>query len=83
VSRDRFPLSAFLKGISSWTYYGTVNIFNNYIRQRLPNNSTTGAVIGDAATRARGVAGALGKGQKISFAIRTVSFDRLEHYRPT
>ncbi|KAH6905977.1 peptide transporter PTR2B [Coprinopsis sp. MPI-PUGE-AT-0042] len=55
----------------SWTYYGTVNVFNNYIRQRLPNNSTTGAVVGDAATRARGIAGALGKGQKTSFAIRT------------
>jgi proton-dependent oligopeptide transporter, POT family len=51
-----------------------VNVFGNYIRQRLPNNSTTGAVIGDADTRARGIAGALGKGQKISFAIRTVSF---------
>ncbi|KAH6905979.1 peptide transporter PTR2B [Coprinopsis sp. MPI-PUGE-AT-0042] len=72
---DRFPVATWMIVVvefaERWTYYGTVNIFNNYIRQRLPNNSTTGAVVGDAATRARGVAGALGKGQKISFAIRT------------
>lgn len=52
-----------------WTYYGTTNIFNNYIRAPLPKFSTTGAVIID---RANGVAGALGKGQQTSFAIRTV-----------
>jgi POT family proton-dependent oligopeptide transporter len=54
-----------------WTYYGTTNIFNNYIRAPLPKFSTTGAVV-IAANRANGVAGALGKGQQISFAIRTV-----------
>ncbi|KAH6913725.1 peptide transporter PTR2B [Coprinopsis sp. MPI-PUGE-AT-0042] len=72
---DRFPIATWMIVIvefaERWTYYGTVNVFNNYIRQRLPNNSTTGAVVGDAATRARGIAGALGKGQKIAFAIRT------------
>ncbi len=44
-----------------WTYYGTTNIFNNYIRAPLPKFSTTGAVIID---RANGVAGALGKANR-------------------
>ena len=57
-----------------WTYYGTTNIFNNYIRAPLPKFSTTGAVV-IAADRANGIAGALGKGQQISFAIRTVRID--------
>ncbi|KAH6913723.1 peptide transporter PTR2B [Coprinopsis sp. MPI-PUGE-AT-0042] len=72
---DSFPVATWMIVVvefaERWTYYGTINVFNNYIRQRLPNNSTTGAVVGDAATRARGIAGALGKGQKTSFAIRT------------
>ncbi len=54
---------------SRWSYYGTTNIFNNYIRAPLPPGSTSGAV--DAAHRNIGVAGALGKGQETSFAIRT------------
>ena len=48
---------------------GTANIYNNYIRAGLPPGSTTGAVPKDH--RADGVAGALGLGQKKSFAIRT------------
>nr|AAZ32402.1 peptide transporter PTR2B [Hebeloma cylindrosporum] len=71
---DRLPVSAWLVAIvefaERWTYYGTTNIFNNYIRAPLPKFSTTGAVV-IAADRANGVAGALGKGQQISFAIRT------------
>ena len=48
---------------------GTANIYNNYIRAKLPPGSTTGAV--PKAHRADGVAGALGMGQQKSFAIRT------------
>ncbi|EDR15520.1 peptide/h+ symporter protein [Laccaria bicolor S238N-H82] len=70
---DRLPYTAWLVVIvefaERWTYYGTTNIFNNYIRAPLPRFSTTGAVI--AADRAEGIAGALGKGQQISFSIRT------------
>ncbi|KAF9476780.1 peptide transporter PTR2B [Pholiota conissans] len=69
---DRLPYSAWLvvsvEFAERWTYYGTTNIFNNYIRAPLPRGSTTGAVMFD---RANGVAGALGKGQQISFALRT------------
>lgn len=66
----RFPSpSVTYSFVYRWTYYGTTNIFNNYIRAPLPKYSTTGAVVID---RANGVAGALGKGQQISFAIRTV-----------
>lgn len=52
-----------------WTYYGTANLFSNYIRAGLPRGSTTGAVLPE--DRATGIAGALGKGQQTSFAIRT------------
>jgi len=48
---------------------GTTNLYNNYIRAKLPPGSTTGAVPRDH--RASGVAGALGMGQQKSFAIRT------------
>jgi len=48
---------------------GTANIYNNYIRAKLPPGSTTGAVPKDH--RASGVAGALGMGQQKAFAIRT------------
>lgn len=72
---DSFPVATWMIVVvefaERWTYYGTANLFGNYIRQRLPNNSTTGAVVGDAETRRKGIAGALGKGQQISFAIRT------------
>lgn len=56
-----------------WTYYGTTNVYNNYIRAKLPRGSTTGAVVIAADRKGNGVAGALGKGQETSFAIRTVS----------
>ncbi|KAH6905975.1 peptide transporter PTR2B [Coprinopsis sp. MPI-PUGE-AT-0042] len=69
---DKFPIAAWLVVIvefaERWTYYGTTNIFNNYIRAPLPKGSTNGAVVFD---RANGIAGALGKGQTTSFAIRT------------
>ncbi|KAF8187138.1 peptide transporter PTR2B [Pholiota molesta] len=69
---DRLPYTAWLvvsvEFAERWSYYGTTNIYNNYIRAALPRNSKTGAVVID---RASGVAGALGKGQQISFAIRT------------
>lgn len=50
-----------------WTYYGTSNIFSNYIRAALPPGSTTGAV--SAANRDVGIAGALGQGVQKAFAI--------------
>jgi POT family proton-dependent oligopeptide transporter len=50
-----------------WTYYGTANIFSNYIRASLPPGSTTGAV--SAANRNVGIAGALGQGVQKAFAI--------------
>ncbi|KAF5321053.1 hypothetical protein D9619_000104 [Psilocybe cf. subviscida] len=69
---DRLPYTAWLVVIvefaERWSYYGTTNIFNNYIRQPLPALSNNGAVIID---RANGIAGALGKGQQTSFAVRT------------
>ncbi|KAF9445220.1 peptide transporter PTR2B [Macrolepiota fuliginosa MF-IS2] len=71
---DRLPYTAWLVVIvefaERWTYYGTTNVFNNYIRAPLPPGSTTGAVT--AANRAVGVAGALGQGVQKSFAIRTL-----------
>ncbi|KAF8165964.1 peptide/h+ symporter protein [Crassisporium funariophilum] len=70
---DTLPYAAwlvvFVEFAERWTYYGTTNIFNNYIRAPLPRFSVNGAVA--AADRAGGVAGALGKGQQISFSIRT------------
>lgn len=72
-----------LSFVFRWSYYGTANIFNNYIRAPLPPGSTTGAV--DAAHRGIGVAGALGKGQEISFAIRMSAtlLDTLRHTNTT
>ncbi|KAG2014148.1 peptide transporter PTR2B [Coprinopsis cinerea AmutBmut pab1-1] len=70
---DSFPLAAWLVVIvefaERWTYYGTANLFNNYIRAPLPRGSTTGAVLPE--DRDSGIAGALGKGQTTSFSIRT------------
>ncbi|KAF5363382.1 hypothetical protein D9756_000014 [Leucocoprinus leucothites] len=69
---DRLPLTAWLVVIvefaERWTYYGTTNVYNNYIRAGLPPGSTTGAVL--AANRDVGVAGALGLGVQKSVAIR-------------
>ncbi|KIJ23944.1 hypothetical protein M422DRAFT_72463 [Sphaerobolus stellatus SS14] len=70
---DRLPVSAWLVVLvefsERWTYYGTTNVFNNYIRAPLPRGSTTGAVL--RSDRAFGIAGALNQGQEKSFAIRT------------
>jgi POT family proton-dependent oligopeptide transporter len=69
---DTLPWGAWMVAIvefaERWTYYGTTNIYNNYIRAPLPPLSRTGAVIIDKAS---GVAGALGQGQQKTFAIRT------------
>lgn len=71
---DRLPYASWLVVIvefaERWTYYGTTNIYNNYIQFSLPPGSKDGSVPrllrgGDT------VAGALGKGQQKSFAIRT------------
>jgi POT family proton-dependent oligopeptide transporter len=70
---DRLPYTAwlvvFVEFAERWSYYGTTNSFNNYIRAPLPKGSTTGAV--PAWNKANGVAGALGKGVQKAFAIRT------------
>ncbi|KAF7361573.1 Peptide/h+ symporter protein [Mycena sanguinolenta] len=71
--RDKIPWQAFSVAVvefaERWTYYGTTNLYNNYIRAPLPRGSVDGSVA--RADRASGVAGALGKGQEKSFAIRT------------
>ncbi|KAJ7106532.1 peptide/h+ symporter protein [Mycena epipterygia] len=71
--RDRIPWQAFTVAVvefaERWTYYGTTNLYNNYIRAPLPPGSIDGSVA--RADRAIGVAGALGRGQEKSFAIRT------------
>ncbi|KAJ7445551.1 peptide transporter PTR2B [Mycena galericulata] len=71
--RDKIPWQAFTVAVvefaERWTYYGTTNLYNNYIRAPLPPGSTNGAVA--PANRAFGVAGALGMGQEKSFAIQT------------
>lgn len=70
---DKLPLSAWLVAFAEfaerWTYYGTTNLYSNYIRAPLPPGSRTGAV--PIADRAGGVAGALGQGQQKAFALRT------------
>ncbi|KAJ7702660.1 peptide/h+ symporter protein [Mycena rosella] len=71
--RDRVPWQAFSVAVvefaERWTYYGTTNLYNNYIRAPLPPGSLDGSVA--RADRALGVAGALAMGQEKSFAIRT------------
>ncbi|KAJ7140087.1 peptide/h+ symporter protein [Mycena crocata] len=71
--RDKLPWQAFtvaaVEFAERWTYYGTTNIYNNYIRAPLPAGSIDGSV--PRADRASGIAGALGKGQQQSFALRT------------
>jgi POT family proton-dependent oligopeptide transporter len=72
---DHLPWTAWLVVIvefaERWTYYGTVNIYNNYIKFPLPPGSIDGSVPFD--DRAEGVAGALGQGVQKSFAIRTMN----------
>ncbi|RDB19891.1 Peptide transporter PTR2 [Hypsizygus marmoreus] len=71
---DRLPYTSWLVVIvefaERWTYYGTTNIYNNYIQFRLPTGSNNGAVPA-AARGSNTVAGALGQGQQKSFALRT------------
>ncbi|KAF7300273.1 Peptide/h+ symporter protein [Mycena kentingensis (nom. inval.)] len=71
--RDKIPWPAFsvafVEFAERWTYYGTTNVFNNYIRAPLPPGSRDGSVL--PQNRSIGVAGALGMGQQKSFAIRT------------
>ncbi|PFH45167.1 hypothetical protein AMATHDRAFT_71950 [Amanita thiersii Skay4041] len=70
---DRLPFTAWLVVVvefaERWTYYGTTNLYNNYIRAKLPPGSIDGRVLDYRVTG--GVAGALGKGQQTSFSIRT------------
>jgi len=70
---DRIPIASFLvvfcEFAERWSYYGTANLYNNYIRAPLPRHSTTGAV--QKADRDFGIAGALGRGQQTSYALRT------------
>ncbi|KAJ7458579.1 peptide/h+ symporter protein [Mycena latifolia] len=71
--RDKIPWQAFTVAVvefaERWTYYGTTNLYNNYIRAPLPPGSVNGSVA--PANRAFGVAGALGRGQEKAFAIST------------
>ena len=69
---DSHPERLFSKITYRWTYYGTTNIYNNYIQFPLPPGSKDGSVPrplrgGDT------VAGALGRGQQKSFALRAFS----------
>ncbi|KAH8834155.1 peptide/h+ symporter protein [Flagelloscypha sp. PMI_526] len=64
----RIWLVAFVEFAERWTYYGTVNVFTNYMRAPLPPGSKDGRVIFD---KEEGVAGALGLGTQKAFAIRT------------
>jgi POT family proton-dependent oligopeptide transporter len=70
---DKIPFTSFLvvfvEFAERWSYYGTANLYNNYIRAPLPRFSTTGAV--QKADRDFGIAGALNKGQQTSFSLRT------------
>ncbi|KAF9531412.1 peptide transporter PTR2B [Crepidotus variabilis] len=72
---DKLPSAAwlvvFVEFAERWTYFGTTNVFNNYIRAKLPRGSTNGAVVNAIDRAGNGVAGALGKGQQTSYAIRT------------
>jgi POT family proton-dependent oligopeptide transporter len=62
------PWTCFLIAICElaerFSYYGTTQVFTNFIQQPLPSGSTTGS-----APTAQGVAGALGKGQQTSTAL--------------
>ncbi|KAF9053598.1 PTR2-domain-containing protein [Hymenopellis radicata] len=53
-----------------WSYYGTINVLNNYVRASLPQGSRDGSVP-PGPNHGNGIAGALGKGQQKSFTVRT------------
>ncbi|KAH0588239.1 putative peptide transporter ptr2 [Termitomyces sp. J132] len=71
---DRLPYTSWLVVICEfaerWSYYGTTNIYNNYIQFKLPPGSRNGSVP-KALRDGNVVAGALGQGQQKSFALRT------------
>ncbi|KAG6859739.1 hypothetical protein C0995_004651, partial [Termitomyces sp. Mi166 len=71
---DRLPYTSWLVVICEfaerWSYYGTTNIYNNYIQFKLPPGSRNGSVP-KALRDGNIVAGALGQGQQKSFALRT------------
>ncbi|UZJ55467.1 hypothetical protein CBS101457_004787 [Exobasidium rhododendri] len=64
------PWTAFLVAVCElaerFSYYGTTQVFTNFIQQPLPAGSTTGS-----NPSADGTAGALGKGQQASTGITT------------
>jgi POT family proton-dependent oligopeptide transporter len=68
---DKIPLNiytiAFIELCERFSYYGTTAVFTNFIQQPLPAGSTTGA----SYDIENGQAGALGKGQRTSFALTT------------
>ncbi|KAF8921380.1 POT family-domain-containing protein [Mucidula mucida] len=53
-----------------WSYYGTINVLNNYVRAPLPQGSRDGSVP-PGPKHGNGIAGALNKGQQKSFTVRT------------
>ncbi|KAK4168100.1 POT family-domain-containing protein [Cladorrhinum sp. PSN259] len=69
---DKIPFNiytiAFIELCERFSYYGTTAVFTNFIQQKLPEGSKTGATyaINDDVQ-----AGALGKGQRTSFSITT------------
>ncbi|KAK4458726.1 putative peptide transporter ptr2 [Cladorrhinum samala] len=69
---DKIPLNiytiAFIELCERFSYYGTTAVFTNFIQQKLPEGSKTGATyaINDDVK-----AGALGLGQRTSFALTT------------
>lgn len=68
---DKIPWSiytiAFVELCERFSYYGTTAVFTNFIQQKLPDNSTTGA----SYDIENGQAGALGLGQRTSFSLTT------------
>lgn len=68
---DKIPWNiytiAFIELCERFSYYGTTAVFTNFIQQKLPEYSSTGA----SYDIENGQAGALGLGQRTSFALTT------------
>lgn len=68
---DKIPWNiytiAFIELCERFSYYGTTAVFTNFIQQKLPEGSVTGA----SYDIENGQAGALGMGQRTSFALTT------------
>ncbi|KAH6641633.1 POT family-domain-containing protein [Chaetomium tenue] len=68
---DKIPWSiytiAFIELCERFSYYGTTAVFTNFIQQKMPEYSTTGA----SYDIEHGQAGALGLGQRTAFALTT------------